>query len=81
MLGGNGPDYLALRNAEEIQSGMIQGGSNQDSSVQFLAGDLFNSPPLFMPGTGEIFQPANQARESADLRSKKSPVLLRHRAF
>ena len=51
-MGGNGPDFVAFRNASEQLDGLTQG-----RSVEFLRGEPYGSPPVYAPGLEENYRP------------------------
>lgn len=51
LMGGNGPDYQALRSALGQLDDMTLA-----SSIEFLRGEPFASPPQYTPGSGENFR-------------------------
>lgn len=53
LLGGNGPDWRAWKNAVDAQAAMTR-----ESSVELLAGEMYHSPPVFMPSLGERYRGA-----------------------
>ena len=50
-LGGNGLDYEKMREALAIRRALTQ-----ETSVKFLQGWMYSSPPIFMPGLGERYR-------------------------
>jgi hypothetical protein len=52
-MGGNGPDFVAFRNASVQLDGLAHG-----RSIEFLRGDAYGSPPVYAPGLGERYRPA-----------------------
>ena len=51
-MGGNGPDFMAFRNASEQLDGLTQG-----RSIEFLRGEPYGSPPVYAPGLEENYRP------------------------
>ena len=51
-MGGNGPDFVAFRNASEQLDGLTQG-----RSIEFLRGEPYGSPPVYAPGLEENYRP------------------------
>jgi hypothetical protein len=51
LMGGNGPDWQAWRSALETQRGLTR-----ETSAEFLEGEMYHSPPVFMPPLGERYQ-------------------------
>lgn len=51
LAGGNGPDWRAWREALAAQQGVVR-----ETSSEILEGELYHSPPLFMPGLGERYR-------------------------
>jgi hypothetical protein len=50
LLGGNGPDWRRWRSAMDAQAALTR-----DTSVEFLEGEMYHSPPVFMPSLGERY--------------------------
>jgi hypothetical protein len=50
LLGGNGPDWRAWKMAADALAALTQ-----DQSVEFLEGEMYHSPPVFMPSLGERY--------------------------
>lgn len=50
-LGGDGPDYYACRNALALR-----GVLTLETSVRFLRGHVFHSPPLYLPALDERYR-------------------------
>lgn len=50
QLGGNGPDFAALQDSLQRRQSLIQ-----DTSIQFMQGPLFPTPPLYMPALDENY--------------------------
>jgi hypothetical protein len=51
LLGGNGPDWRAWRRALDTQMPLVR-----ETSVELMEGQMYHSPPLFMPGLGERYR-------------------------
>lgn len=51
LLGGNGPDWQAWQRALESQAALTR-----QTSVEFLDGEMYHSPPVFTPSLGERYQ-------------------------
>jgi hypothetical protein len=54
LMGGNGPDWQAWRAALDAQA-----GATRETSVELMEGEMYHSPPVFMPGLNERFRVAN----------------------
>lgn len=52
-LGGNGPDYEAMREAIALRRSL-----SLETSVIFLQGNMYHSPPVYLPGLGESYRRA-----------------------
>jgi hypothetical protein len=50
-LGGDGPDYDKLQEARAVRQSLML-----DSSVRFMQGYMYHSPPVFMPGLDEKYR-------------------------
>lgn len=50
-LGGNGPDYDLCRDALQRRAAITQ-----ETSVQFLQGHMFQSPPVYLPALDESYR-------------------------
>ncbi len=50
LLGGNGPDWRAWRQALDAQNPMVL-----QTSVELLRGEMYNSPPVYTPSLGEKY--------------------------
>ncbi|MGQ0732370.1 MAG: hypothetical protein ACT4QD_01810 [Acidobacteriota bacterium] len=53
LMGGNGPDWHQWRAVVAAQAAVIR-----ETSIEFLEGEMYHSPPVFMPGLGERYVPA-----------------------
>lgn len=53
-LGGNGPDYDKLVEALQLRRSLTL-----ETSVEFLQGYMYQSPPKYMPGLEEQYRPTN----------------------
>ena len=53
-VGGNGPDWQKMIEAVSLRRSL-----SQETSVQFLQGYLYDSPPVFLPGLGERYRLGN----------------------
>ena len=53
-LGGNGPDYDKLRDAIQLRRSL-----SIETSVEFLQGYMYQSPPVFMPGLKARYRRTN----------------------
>ena len=53
-LGGNGPDWQKMIEAVRFRQSL-----SQETSIQFLRGYLYDSPPIFLPGLGEQYRLGN----------------------
>jgi hypothetical protein len=51
LLGGNGPDWRAWRGALESQRTLTR-----ETSIEFLQGEMYYSPPVFTPSLGERYR-------------------------
>ena len=51
---GNGPDWQKMIEAVSLRRSL-----SQETSVQFLQGYLYDSPPVFLPGLGERYRLGN----------------------
>lgn len=51
--GGNGPDWDACANALEYRRSVTI-----ETEVQFLKGETWENPPIFMPGLKEVYEKA-----------------------
>ena len=50
-LGGNGPDYEKLQEVKALRQSL-----SLKTSVQFLQGYMYHSPPTYLPGLGERYR-------------------------
>jgi hypothetical protein len=50
LIGGNGPDWQAWRRALDAQRALTR-----ETSVEFLEGEMYHSPPVFTPSLGERY--------------------------
>ena len=57
LLGGNGPDWHAWRDAMRDRDEQTLG---QDTRVDFLEGFLHHSPPYYMPAMAERYRLVSQ---------------------
>jgi hypothetical protein len=51
LLGGNGPDWQAWRRALESQAALTR-----ETSIEFLEGEMYHSPPVFTPSLDERYR-------------------------
>ena len=51
LLGGNGPDHGRWRRALDAQAALTR-----ETSVEFLEGEMYHSPPVFTPSLGERYR-------------------------
>jgi hypothetical protein len=51
LMGGNGPDWRAWRTALDAQAKVTR-----QTSVEIMQGELYESPPVFMPALQERYQ-------------------------
>ena len=57
-LGGNGPDYDKLREAVRLRRSITI-----ETSVEFLQGYMYQSPPIYLPGLNERYRLTDQERK------------------
>ena len=51
LLGGNGPDWRRWRSALDAQAALTR-----ETTVEFLQGEMYYSPPVFTPSLGERYR-------------------------
>lgn len=67
-LGGNGPDYDKLREAVRLRRSITI-----ETSVEFLQGYMYQSPPIYLPGLKERYRLTDQERKNVRAHSQKWP--------